>query len=1031
YAREAARLHRQRRDWNAAEQALRRAVALDRRDPEAWEALESLALERGQEGVPLLAEALAARAERAEGTARAEALTGLARLLSGPLSAPERALSALRGALAAAPGFEPARADLELLLRSLGRGPDLARLLLERAAASDDPARRVALRREAAEALEGLPDEESRSLAAEALAAALADAPKDLTLRRPLSRLLVALGRREEAVPHLQALVRADPDDEQSATQLAAAWSSRHQERAQLFRERAAAATGAPRAARLREAAKALFAAGEDVEARAVLREAFDAWPADDGAFLAAVRDAAADIDRLDRVLSARAGAVPAEAAGCHRARADALLAFGRVEEALLAYEACLAAAPDDGNALAMIAEVRAQQGGDDAAAEPDGRLAALAEAHPGSVPESAEARARYRLGLAAWARGRPDEGIAHLTRALSLAPRDERAGIAWAALASGHAARGDPAAALEAARRRVDRAAELSLPAERREALEAGAALAAQFGDRGQDAAAILEGLTALRLAETAGSDPALESLLERAVSSLLRLGENARAEAVIALAARHAQGHRRAELLGRLADAAQARGDRAAARVARAGAFDAEPAVELDAGRLEALERAGDPAALALALEHALAAGVGDPALLTAKLARTRALLGDPWGAAQAWEALVARGPAAPEYHEAIRELETHHQRSGDARALAADLTRRAEAGETPGQRARLWLDAARALERGGAEPAEVRAALEQACDADTDEAEPWRAVAAHEGRRGDSIAAARAHLAVAIRTEGDEAARAALEAARIFESIGRPGDAARAYSAVLHARPGSWRARRALAARALEKGEAAAAAEHLVAVDPIDVPPAEEIEYLRARAHALTAAGREAEGLEAWREVFQADPGDEAAFDRLAPAARAAGRGEAWLELAARHDAALATSGHAARRRDLRCQRAHLFEDMGRLEAAEGAWRAALEIDPDWEPAREGLAALARRSGDWAATAERLGREAERISDPAEAAALWLRRGKMLLERLGEPAAATEALARAVARAAEAPGLPAAARLAAEARALLDGL
>ncbi|HZY04034.1 MAG TPA: tetratricopeptide repeat protein, partial [Anaeromyxobacteraceae bacterium] len=1031
YAREAARLHRERRDQNAAEQALRRAVAHDRGDLQAWEALESLALERGQEGIPLLGEALAARAERAQGTARAEALTGLARLLRGPLAEPERALSALRGALAADPGFEPARVDLESLLRSLGRAQDLARLLLERAAGSDDPAVRVALRREAAEALEGLPDEESRALAAQALSAALADAPGDLQLGRMLSRQLVALGRREEAVPHLAALLRADPDDEESAAQLAAAWSGRHQERAQLFRERAAAATGAARAARLREAAKALFAAGEDVEARALLREAFDSWPADDGAFLAAVRDAAADIDRLDRVLSARAGAVPAEAAGCHRARADALLAFGRVEDALRAYEACLAASPDDGSALAMVAEVRAQQGGDDAAAEPDGRLVALAEKSPGAVPDTAEARARYRLGLAAWARGRPDDGIAHLARALSLAPRDERAGIAWAALASGHAARGDPAAALEAARRRVDRAGELSLPAERREALEAGAALAAQFGDRGQDAAAILEGLTALRLAEAAGPDPALESLFERAVSSLLRLGENARAEALIAMAARHAQGHRRAELLGRLADAAQARGDRAAARVARAGAFDAEPAVALDAGRLEALERAGDPAALALALEHALAAGVGDPALLTAKLARTRAILGDPWGAAQAWEALVARGPAAPEYHEAIRELSAHHQRSGDARALAGNLTRRAEAAATPGERARLWLEAARALERGGAEPANVRAALEQACDADPDEADPWRAVAAHEGRRGDSLAAARAHLAVAIRTEGDEAARAALEAARIFESIGRPGDAARAYAAVLHARPGSWRARRALASRALETGDAAAAAEHLAAVDPMDVPPADELEYLRARAHALSSAGRGAEGLEAWREVFQADPGDEVAFDHLAPAARATGRAEPWLELAARHDAALAASGHAARRRDLRGQRARLFEEMGRPEAAEGAWRAALEIDPDWEPAREALDALGRRSQDWAAAAGRLGSEAERTADPAEAAALWLHRGRMLLTRAGDPAGAAEALARAVARAAEAPDLPAAARVAAEARALLDGL
>jgi len=52
----------------------------------------------------------------------------LAHLHARPLGAPERALPALRGALAADPGFEPAQMDLEALLRSLGRGQELARL---------------------------------------------------------------------------------------------------------------------------------------------------------------------------------------------------------------------------------------------------------------------------------------------------------------------------------------------------------------------------------------------------------------------------------------------------------------------------------------------------------------------------------------------------------------------------------------------------------------------------------------------------------------------------------------------------------------------------------------------------------------------------------------------------------------------------------------------------------------------------------------------------------------------------------------
>src|SRR5512133_1651253 len=113
----------------------------------------------------------------------------------------------------------------------------------------------------------------------------------------------------------------------------------------------------------LREAARALFAAGDTSRGHAARRAAYDAWPADDAAFLEALREAAADVDRLQSVLAARARAVPSEAVACARARADALLAFGRPQEAVTAYRECLLDAPHDPGVLAGLAEAHAELG--------------------------------------------------------------------------------------------------------------------------------------------------------------------------------------------------------------------------------------------------------------------------------------------------------------------------------------------------------------------------------------------------------------------------------------------------------------------------------------------------------------------------------------------------------------------------------------------------------------------------------------------------------------------------------------------
>jgi tetratricopeptide (TPR) repeat protein len=480
--RAAGALQREAGDLAGATETLRSAYAANPDSDETFQRLEDVLRARGAEAAPLHLELLADRAARARpGAERAAALVRLADAHRAA-GDPDAAELALRAAVAEVPGHDGAEAGLLVLLADARRTGEHARLLLERSArAVDDSA--GAMRREAAAALAASADPHDRDLAAEAWLAIAAASPADLDATRAAAGLLVGLGRWEDAIPHLTALVRADPDDDAAGAALSEAYQDRPLERAEVLLDRAARATGEPRATRLRQAAAALFAAGEEARASAALRDAFDAWPADGAAFAQALRDAGADPDRLDAILSTRARTVPEEAAACHRARGDTLQATGRMEEAIAAYEAALSAAPQDAELVAALAACLADARGDAAAAAIDARLLARADAAPGELPGAAEAPSRYRVGLALSFAGKPIEAVPHLERATSLAPFDAHAGLSWAALAEGHAARGDTASALAAARARVERATALGLDEEKRAALEAESELAAQLG--------------------------------------------------------------------------------------------------------------------------------------------------------------------------------------------------------------------------------------------------------------------------------------------------------------------------------------------------------------------------------------------------------------------------------------------------------------------------------------------------------------------------------------------------------------------
>ena len=741
---------------------------------------------------------------------------------------------------------------------------------------------------EAAGLLSGSPDAGDRARAAQAWSAVFDADPSDLGAARAASDLLLSLDRSEEALPLLAALVRADPDDEPSARELADAFAGRHRERAELFLSRAEHAAGQPRAQRLREAARALFAAGEDRRARQVLRDAFDAFPSDDDAFFAAIRDAAADIDRLDDVLAARARAVPAtrpaatapgptpssrSAAPSRRWRPGR-----RAPPRPPRTPRCWRAGPTASRRSTATPRPPSSTAG---SSRSTGRARACS---PGAL----EAPSRHRLGLPRCRRGvRPRRS--HTSSGRSRPPRRIRApGMRWppwrrrAPTRATRAARSRPPGAASIARWRSDRPTSAGRPS------RPGSRSSRRLDSDGLDAATLLEHQADLRAEDGAAQDE-LEPLVRRAAVALRSAGS----------------------------------AERATALLARTG--------------------------------------------LTEAAAESQAVAVDP----DALAAILADGPGADGWSDAAAALAAHYLATGEFREAASIEARRADAATEPADRAKAWLRSAQALEKAGAPPEEVDAAVDIAAGADPDSAEPWLALAAIEHRRGDLVAAARAHLSVSIRAEGEPAARSALQAARLFEQTERHQDAARAYRAAVLAQPGCVPARRVLAEEALAAGDVDGAAEHLLAIAPDEVAQDSRAEHRRTVARTLEAADRAAEAEEVWLALFREAPGDVEAFEHVGRLTLTRTGLDPWLDLAAEHEAALAACGETTRRRDLRHQRGTLFAGAGRLEAARGAHLSTLELDPGHVESLDALGALDGRKEEWRLAAEQLGAEAERAT------------------------------------------------------------
>jgi hypothetical protein len=151
-------------------------------------------------------------------------------------------------------------------------------------------------------------------------------------------------------------------------------------------------------------------------------------------------------------------------------------------------------------------------------------------------------------------------------------------------------------------------------------------------------------------------------------------------------------------------------------------------------------------------------------------------------------ATEPPAARGQDLPPPAQELPALELDLPEPDDPRTEALRLAQVAEAATDSSSRAAAWLASAQAARRAGAAPRELRLAVDLAREAEPDAPEPLAALAELELEQGEPVAAARAYLAVSIRTEGPAAADAALVAARIFLEQGLLPETVRALRAAM---------------------------------------------------------------------------------------------------------------------------------------------------------------------------------------------------------------------------------------------------
>jgi tetratricopeptide (TPR) repeat protein len=859
---------------------------------------------------------------------RARHLLDAAGLRAERLADPRGALSAAAAALRACPEHAEARQRCDALAREVGAHRELFGLLVE-----------------AAGKLDGRPDDE---LPLRLRAAAVAEQD---------------LGALDDAVGQLQRALALRPGDPAVLAALARVTvaAERWGEAAELLATRAAAASGAERAALLAERGELLLARlGDPAAAAAAFQAAAaDAPPEDRARLLARLADAqgaAGDAGARAATLSAVAQASSDPAAASRAALEASRISAGLGDERGAAERAAAAllANPQDPAALAAVEERLDAQ-------DPEAVLAAARAlaGHP-------DPRRRIRA-LEAEARVRPEP--VHKAAALRAAARTaeqelRQVSLAYASIAAAvrvHPA--DPDARRELRRLAVD-SQEVEPCARLLDELCEGAPAAlrptllrerADFADRKLDR--------------------------ERSADAWARVLEALPGDREALVALRRLQ--RARERWGELADVC--------AEIARRAP---EPAQRLDALREEATvaeDRLADPARAAAAWAEVLRLAPDDGDAPVA-LERLWERLDRPQELAQALEARLARGFDA---EVAAKLAELRRARLGDAAgalALHAELLRKdprrvasRDALEAlavvPGAVGREALEGADAALRGAGEHARRVALREARLDAVDDPGERARLLAELRGLLERELASPDLAFISACRAfaEGGPA-RAGVEEdlARLARDTGNDDELA----------------------TVLDQAAAAAA------------DPGEGLELRRRAARTRTGQGGP-EAIEAWKRVLAAAPDDgEAleALERLFTASRSA----AEILQVARRRAELASGPD---RLAILLDAARLAEDAGDPSAAVEALRAARQADPASPEPLAGLERLLSRGEPGPELVEVLAALAALPATEAPRRVALLLRRAGLLEAGPEPGAAIEAYASVLAESPREPGAVAA--------------
>ncbi|ADO74908.1 flagellar hook-length control protein FliK [Stigmatella aurantiaca] len=689
-----------------------------------------------------------------------EVLLRLTRLYLGGLDDAVKAEACLREALRRDRGLKEAEKLLSELLARDGRFAELAAWYEECAEEEPEAERRSSLLRRAASLYReraGRPE-----AAVIALLAARAAAPDDLELTAQTAELLHEVGRVEDAAEFDAILLEADPFREPVFTrqrEFLTETGDTHSLAALMLR-RAQRQPPQAAAASYLSAARYFREDGALERARLCEDQAFELDPTNTEAFELLRERMSGDVRRLVDLLAQRAAAVTdEEALPLLRERAERLLEAGETLLAAEAFDAYLAEAGEDMNALAARAELAAQGGGPSASQPYDRRLVAVGQ----GLPVPVRVRTWLRLGHASLSIGAYQDAADAFEAVVALDPDGERGQEALSLLSEAYARTGNNPGlfrtSIQLARKADGATAEV---------------LYRRAADLFEDPSQAIDALLPL-----ARLHPADSAIIDRAVQGLRALERHSELLEVYESGASAVGGTRAAEMLLAAASVAEAHlADEDWAWKLRQRAAQADPAHEAALRQLVGgLRQRGDTVRLLEALERLVnrTEDADEAALLRLEFASLARAAGQIPLARQALEGVVAQGPSGVGYADALDSLEPL---LADAPARRAEVRLARSELADGATKVELLVAAAEDFESADRLPEALKAA--KAAASVSPGVSTLRLQARLHQASGETARAAKTLVLAARAAKADEQSELLLESAGLWEEAGDAAEA-----------------------------------------------------------------------------------------------------------------------------------------------------------------------------------------------------------------------------------------------------------